>query len=434
MNSLFLVQMRKISFILAVIPFLCFSQTIKQCQQRFDSYLNFRGSLNNLVKFDDQSISIYHNGKKEFSIYANELAMMAEFFEHTSLKQQMELLKLKGNAKYSKRQRDSVWIYVDDRKKLPKKRKGLPLQGYRVALDPGHFAVAMDEAEIEGKYLCFVKDSLSNVKDTVKVFESELTYNTAQMIKKMLEEQGASVMISRDAQEHTSFNCTYTDWFNKHRQRVLDSCSNTNYISKEKRNKLMSLDEKRFFWEFFRDWDLLNRANVINRFNPHVTAIIHYNVDEKNEPWKSTSPKNFTMSFIGGAFTSENFEKAETRIHFLRLLLTRQLDQSEKLASNTTQNFSKMLEIPIATATSATYLKDNCIPLKSPGVFSRNLILCRLINSPIVYGEALYQDNEKECVNLMKKDMEKCGVMTNQRLVKCAISYFNGLNQFLKTL
>lgn len=408
------------------------AQSIKQCKERFDNYLNFHGSLNNLVKFDDNQITIYNNkGLKEFVVHAGELEMLAEFFEHTSLKQQEELLKLKGTKKYSKRQRDSVWIYVDDRKKLPKKRNGLPLQGCRVAIDPGHFAASMEDAQVEQKYLYFAKDSLKNPSDTVKLFESKLTFNTAQLLQKMLEEQGVQVMITRAKDNLTSFNCTYNEWLINHQSRVLDSLKAAKVLSPEKYNKLINDDRYKFFWDFFRDYDLANRAKKINQFNPHATAIIHYNVDEKNEPWKKTSNKNFTMTFIGGAFTSENFEKAETRIHFLRLLLSNQLNHSEKIAANTVSHFNKLLGVEIAGQLDAQYLKDNCLFTGSKGVYSRNLILCRLINSPLVYGEALYQDCEKVCTELMKCDVEKYGIKSNDCLLKSATSYFLAIKQYL---
>ncbi len=408
---------------------------MKQCKQRFDTYLNFKGSLNNVVKFEDDAINLYNsNGTKEFAIYSNEIEMLAEFFEHTSFKQQEKLLKLKGIKKYSKRQKDSVWIYVDDRKKLPKKRKGLPLQGYRVAIDPGHFGVNFEDAQIEQKYLYFVKDSIKQPNDSIKIFESDLTFNTALILQKMLEEQGVQVFLTRSQNNFTSFNCTYTDWISKNKQRVLDSLKKTDFISGEKYAKLIKLNNHKFFWEFFRDYDLANRAKKINIFNPHSTAIIHYNVDEKNDPWKKTTTKNLTMTFIGGAFTNENFEKPESKLHFLRLLLTKQLNQSEKLANQTVLNFNKNLGIEVASQLDADYLKDNCLLTESKGVYSRNLILCRIINSPLVYGEALYQDNDKECGELMKRDVEKYGIKTNARLINSATSYYQAVFHFLKGL
>jgi N-acetylmuramoyl-L-alanine amidase len=360
--------------------------------------------------------------------------MLAEFFENSSYKQQEQLLKLKGTKKYSKRQRDSLWIYIDDNKQLPKKRKGLPLQGFRVALDPGHFATSLEDALVEQKYLYFPKDSIHHPGDSVKIFESELTYNTAFVLKKMLEEQGAKVFVTRNQNNFTSFNCTYSDWMSRHRERVLDSLKNSGAMSQERYNKLSKESNYKFFWDFFRDYDLMNRAKKINEFNPHVTAIIHYNVDEKNEPWNKSTDKNFTMTFIGGAFTSESLEKTESKLHFLRLLLTKQLNQSEKLAGQTVANFNKYLGIQIAGQLDAEYLKDNCLSTGSKGVYARNLILCRIINSPLVYGEALYQDNHKECEELCRKNIEKYGIQSNARLLNSANSYYMAISQFLRNL
>jgi len=388
-----------------------------------------------VVKFEDNAIHILNSrGGKEFSIYSHEIQMLADFFEHTSYRQQEQLLKLKGTKKYSKRQRDSLWIYIDDRKKISKGKKKLPLEGYRIAIDPGHFATSLNDALIEQKYLHFLLDSINFPGDTIKVFESELTFTTATLLQKMLEAQGASVMLTRKQSNFTSFECTYTEWLFLHKKRVLDSLKAKDPASAEKYNKLQKADDYRFFWDFFRDYDLLNRGIKINRFNPHATAIIHYNVDEKNIPWKKPTDKNFTMAFIGGAFTADNLETLGAKLHFLRLLLTKQLNQSEKLSAQTVQNFNKNLKVAIASQTDASYLKDNCLITSSKGVFARNLMLCRIINSPVVYGEALYQDCDTECKVLMKKDAEKFGIKTNERLLKAAASYYQALYDFLKSL
>ncbi len=133
------------------------------------------------------------------------------------------------------------------------------------------------------------------------------------------------------------------------------------------------------------------------------------------------------MAFIGGAFTAGDLAKPENRLHFLRLLLTDQLNRSQQLAGATVKNFSQQLNIPIARSSDATYLLNNCISTSSPGVFCRNLVLCRKINSVLVYGESLYQDNEKECLELMKCDVDAYGVRTSARLVKVAQSYYDAV-------
>jgi N-acetylmuramoyl-L-alanine amidase len=193
----------------------------------------------------------------------------------------------------------------------------------------------------------------------------------------------------------------------------------------------MKSNEHDFFWDFFRDHDLQNRANKANDFNPHLTIIIHFNVDEKNNPWTCTSKKNYTMAFIGGAFTASDLAKEESKIHFLRLLLTDQLNASQKLAGQTVVNFNKNLNVPIARAASAEYLQQSCLTTSSPGVYCRNLVLCRKINSPLVYGESLYQDNENECRELMKEDLEVYGVKTNKRIEQVAKSYYEAILNFV---
>jgi hypothetical protein len=410
-----------------------FAQTIKQCKYRFDNYLNFKGSLNNRVQFQNDVIYILDSkGKKEIAIYASEINVLANYFIHNSFAKQEKLLKNKGLKKLSKSQCDSISAKIVDKKKIVKQDKNLPLHGYRIAIDPGHTAVNLADAQIEQKFLYFVKDSINHPHDTIKLFESVLTFNTAQLVQKMLEEQGAKVLITRDQHNFNSFNCSYSAWLTNNKIRVLDSLKTANVIPKEKYKKLIKMNDRDLFWEFFRDFDLNNRSRIMNDFNPHVSLIIHYNVDEKNEPWKQSSKKNYTMAFIGGAFTSDNLDKPENKIHFLRLLLTDQLDQSEKLAAQSVSCSSKNLCIPVASQFDANYLKDNCLFTGSPGVFSRNLNLCRLINSPLVYGESLYQDNEHECEALMKTDINYKNIKTNDRTLLVAKSYYEAVFNYLK--
>jgi N-acetylmuramoyl-L-alanine amidase len=405
------------------------AQTILQCRQRFDQYLNFNGALNGLVKFEDNALFLLDaSGKKEIAVYADEVAVLAGFFENSSVKQQQELVKRKGTRRFRQNERDSISATTNS-KELS---KGASLSGVRIAIDPGHFGTTLAEAAVEQKFLYFVKDPLKFPQDTIKLFESTLTFNTAVILQRMLRESGAITFVTRDQANHTSFNCSFADWMKKNKKRTLDSLVKEKVIEPARYRKLLSCNDYQFFWDFFRDLDLANRAKKVNEFNPHLTLIIHYNVDEKNHPWKSHSAKNFTMAFIAGGFTYRDLLKSENRMHFLRLLLTNQLNRSEELAAQTVKRFRENLGIPVATARDATYLKKNSISTNSPGVFCRNLILCRKINSPLVYGESLYQDNETECELLMKCDLDIYGIKANERLKKVALSYYEAVNEYLK--
>lgn len=411
-----------------------FSQSVHECKKRFDTYLNFKGSLNALVKFDKESISIYNSkGQKEFTAYHKELALLAEVFEHYTPEEQIKFYKTKGNKKISKHQRDSITIYLDHPKtEHHKKDKDKPLTGIKIAIDAGHLASSFTEAMNEQKYLYFLRDSLKNPLDTVKIFEADLTFKTAAILKSLLEEQGATIFLTRPDITRSTFGCSYSYWFANHKKRVLDSLLAIQKLESADHKKLMNLPEYNFFWDFFRDFELANRAKLINEFKPDATTIIHYNVDEKNVPWKKTTDVDFTMAFIGGCFTEAKMESYESKMNFLRLLFTDQLNRSEKLAHLTVEHFHENLEIPIACTDDADYLKNNCLSLKSHGVYSRQLILCNKINSPIVYGECLYQDNKDESKWLMQNHMDCNGHMTNERVYLVAQSYYRALMHFFK--
>ena len=420
--------MRSLFVIWFIIPFL-YGQTIKDCKRRFDSYLNYKGSISHFVRFEKETIVLLNRrGEEDIRIFQKELPMLAELLEHYSLKETELFFAQKKNKKFSKRQRDSVRIYLEHPKKEHLKNK--PLRGKKIAIDAGHLAASFTEAMHEQKFLYFVKDSILHPYDTVKLYEAELTYKTSLILKNMIEEEGGEVFLTRPVAGHTAFGCSYQTWYKQHRQRVLDSLLNEKKMEPAEHKKLLKLDDYRFFWDFFRDFELRQRAKLINDYKPDATLIVHYNVDEKNIPWKKTSPNNFTMAFIGGCFTPELLEKPRAKYHLLRLMITDQLERSEKLASLTVAHFNEYLKVPTACVADADYLTSNCISTATHGVYSRQLILCNIINSALVYGESLYQDNAEECVKLMDNSQNYFGIQTNERVFLVAKSYMDALRHF----
>lgn len=423
--------MRRCLVLLWCIHGLLQAQSIADCRRRFDTYLNFRGALNGYVEFGRDALYLLNGrGQREMAVYAEELPAVSALFANSNFAQQEAFVQFKKLKRLTRRQIDSLLIWTDD-KQVARHPDALPLSGYRIAIDPGHFSTSLAEARVEQKYLYFLRDSVLDPTDTVKLFESQLTFSTAQHLKLLLVRQGAEVFITRSQSNYTSFNCSWTDWLKLHKRRHLDSLYHKKAISQERYRQLLKAKDYKLFWDFFRDYDLANRARKINAFNPHITVVIHFNVDETNAPWIKTTERNFTMAFIGGAVTRDHLDRNEGRINFLRLLLTDQLNRSEKLAGATVRNFQKELGIPAASQFDAIYLRDNCTPTSSPGVFCRNLILCRKINSPLVYGESLYQDNVNESRLLMQNDKDVYGVKTSLRLSQVARCYYDAIMAYI---
>jgi N-acetylmuramoyl-L-alanine amidase len=174
---------------------------------------------------------------------------------------------------------------------------------------------------------------------------------------------------------------------------------------------------------------LAKRAELINKFKPDYTVVIHFNVDETNSDWNKTTDKNFNMCFVAGAFMKNDLSSKEKRFEFLRLLITDDLEKSISLSSSVTKQFETELQVQTATIRDAKYLIEGCLPTNADGVYCRNLQLPRYIHSPLVYGETLYQDNINEC-KLLGKETDKT---KNKRLQQVAEAYFKGIINFVSS-
>jgi len=408
------------------------SQTIEECKQRFDKYLNLKGSISKDVIFESDAFHILGPNKvKEFSIYGSELNVLSAFFENSSTNDQFSLYKFKGTKKLSKAQLDSIWLNLKDEVKLPKPNSNKLLQGVKIALDPGHFAANYSESKIEGKFVKLVSEETRN-KDTITLVEGQLTFMTADLLKRMLEDQGAKVMLTRAKAGYTAFEISYTDWYRFHRFRVLDSLVNIKEITQTECNNYKKLSKNQLFWQFFRDYELVERSRRINNFSPHLSVVIHYNVDDKNAPWTKTTHRNTSMCFIPGGFNSADLKKDVNKLHFVRLMVSDQVKKSEIIGKHTIHAFQKNLKITTAKQIDTDYLMKNSLVSEGEGVFCRNLILTRYINSPLVYGESLYQDNSIECTLLNNCNYESYNVAVPQRVYQVAKAYYEAVLNYVK--
>ncbi|HRD37605.1 MAG TPA: hypothetical protein PLC65_03145, partial [Bacteroidia bacterium] len=187
-----------------------------------------------------------------------------------------------------------------------------------------------------------------------------------------------------------------------------------------------------FFWDFFRDYELVERSRKINNFYPHLSVIIHYNVDDKNAPWTKTTHRNTSMCFIPGGFNPADLKKTVNKLHFVRLLVSDQIKKSELIGKHTIHAFQKNLKISTAKQMDTDYLMKNSLVSEGEGVFCRNLILTRYINSPLVYGESLYQDNTIECTLLNNCNYESYNVAVPQRVYQVSKAYYEAILNYFK--
>jgi len=404
--------------VLWVLTLPLFSQNYTQIKNRFDNYLNYHGSLNTLVEISTDKIVFYNSQKHAECTLIKEEWQFFSILLKTLPEDSLEKIYLNKNflTNYSLP------------KNIPAKKTNL--HKIKIMVDAGHIAGNINMAHIEQKFLHFTKQNYAPLKqDSIDIAEGILTFQTATILKNMLEEKGVTVAFTRK-ENSTSFGYSYDEWITKFKKKTLDSLLSINKITAQKHKQLLSESSSKFFINFFKDYELQQRARVINAYKPDLTVIIHYNVDEKNTDWKKPSDKDFCMAFIPGCLIADNLKTTQAKINLLRLLLTNDLDESEKISSLVVNQLSTQLSISIAKKTDASYLSEHCISAPSIGVYSRNLALCRMVQTPLVYGECLYQDSENEYYNLTQNTETFYGVKTNKRVVLAAQSFYNAIIQF----
>ncbi len=404
----------------------CFSQDasnqpkIKYHTEKVQNYLDKEKSLSKFYKIDNEGISLFassvdkKNNLIEYHINWNQLTNFNEALKTYPL----DVIKRRFvNGKYQNKPNE---IYK--RKKSPTAEKRL--KGFKIAIDPGHIANNFVIGELEKKHLKIKADSIHGVTDSIELAEGMLTNATAQLLKEKLESEGADVFLTR-TNDICAFGKTFEQWKKDDFKNAVDSLFKIKEISSTQKEYFLSkkAKDRDIFRVLFKDLELAKRAELINKYSPDFTIIIHYNVDETNVGWIKTSAKDFNMAFVAGAFMKNDLSTKEKRFEFLRLLATDDMEKSITLSAAVVKNFENTLKIKTAKINDAKYLLEGCMPTSQNGVFCRNLQLTRFIHSPLVYGETLYQDNlnESQLLN-METDKTK-----NKRVQQVAEAYFLGI-------
>jgi len=417
--------MRKLLFFFVSVSFIsiCFAQERQQFYtSRIEQYLDKEKALNDYYLINDSGIYIYAKASdslfhREFGVEWTKLELVKNLLKYFSDDTLLSLIKRCENFKSLTLPEEKPTHYFETKKKL---------SGIKIALDPGHIAGDIKTAVLEKKSVQFTCNN-----QPIALAEGVLTLHTSLILKHLLEEQGAEVMLTRDKPNQTAFGITFKEWLNTAFKRSVDSSFSINDITEAEKNFLLTkATQREIFRTYFNNIDMRQRAKKINEFAPDLTLVIHYNVDEKNTGWQKPSTRNYNMVFTPGSFLKNELEKPSDRLAFFRLLLSDDIETSLTAGEYMINSFIENLRVPAASPQDADYLTTYCIPLRTQGIYARNLTLTRLIKGSVVYGETLYQDNEKECLLLSKTDTEVYGIKTSARVKQVAEAYFEGVMKY----
>jgi len=297
-----------------------------------------------------------------------------------------------------------------------------PLLGWRIALDPGHFAGDLQTAKIEGKHLQMILSDSTQIE----FWESHLSWATAKLLQERLEKAGAIVMLTRSKPEFTAFEQTFQTYYQEYQHRHYTSEYRMKQSIKSPKTR-MPLSKNTYFQASFKRAELEKRVDKINEFKPDLTLVMHYNVDEKNEGWDKPVSKNFSMAFVGGAFELDDLKNGSLK-DFVRLLCSQDTEKSILLAQKVLKYHEETAKVPVVTLQNdQNYLQDKCLFTGVQGVYARNLMLSRAIKGTVCYGESLLQDSEQEIKRLNEKTLKVGDILTSPRVAEIADAYFKGI-------
>ncbi len=283
------------------------------------------------------------------------------------------------------------------------------LKGVKIALDPGH---------IGGKWKAYEKRFIALIDpDTQKKLsfnEPQMAYQVAEILKGLLEEKGAEVLITKKGEDAAVYEWDFKQWLAMaHPQAEEDS-----YAA--------------FFRTEYNVLDMQARADKINAFRPDLCLIIHFNADipTSSELGKQGfAEDNYSLVFVPGAFMIGELNTSAKRVEFARLALTCDLEESISFSEICLKNLVEDLGVPalVDSPLAPTYITKASIQIE-PGVYARNLFMARMVHSPLCYGEALIQNHLEEARKLSSLEEEGSSCSARVRLV--AKSYFNSIVQY----
>ena len=278
----------------------------------------------------------------------------------------------------------------------------LPLQGLKIAIDPGHMGGDFWDDKT-GKHVTY---------DGKKVSEGDLNLWTALLTAKKLEALGATVMLTRDKAGTVTTDDMNTFDITPYVQNNFYSSMDgwmapylENYSIDEVRKNIKNAPEvarahsrsENIQQYFIEGADLEARSKMIDAFNPDITLDIHYDALD------NTTTQNTTQSleaFIPGSFLQNETGARKAKAQALKHLLeVRRWNQTVDLADAVTLSMSDVLKIPRYSEVYKdwTHVRD--------GVYGRNLYITRrALSSLMVYLECLHYDYESEFKNLTVLD------------------------------
>jgi N-acetylmuramoyl-L-alanine amidase len=261
---------------------------------------------------------------------------------------------------------------------LPPAPADRPLEGLRIAIDPGHIGGAW--AKMEERW--FV------VGNGQPVCEGDLTLSVARLLKPQLEALGATVSLVRnDSEPLTPLRP----------ESLLEQAAATGGQSDTRK-----LAERLFY----RTAEIRARAELVNQsIKPDLLLCLHFNAEPWGDPNSPTLvDRSHCHLLLNGGYTDDELALADQRFEMLRKLLQRTHAQEAAIGTDVAAAFYQFTGLPPYSYPPNT--RNARTVDGNPFLWARNLLANRLYDCPVIYMEPYVMNSQSDYARIQAGDYE----------------------------
>lgn len=256
---------------------------------------------------------------------------------------------------------------------LPPAPRERPLEGLKIAIDPGHIGGRW--AKMEERWF--------QLGDGVPVAEGDMTLQVAQLLKPKLEALGARVSLVRETNEPVT----------EMRPELLRQRTDGDDIHAAERL-------------FYRTAEIRARARVVNEIlQPDLVLCLHFNADSWGNPNRpSLAAGHHFHLIVNGGYTDSEVALADQRYELTRKLLEGIHGEETALAESMAATFVERTGLPAYTYNPAARTSRNIAG--NPYIWARNLLANRLYDRPVVFLEPYVMNSREDYERIQAGDYE----------------------------
>ena len=265
---------------------------------------------------------------------------------------------------------------------LPPAPPGKPLDGLRIAIDPGH--IGGQWAKIEERWL--------QVGTSAPVCEGDMTLQVANLLKPRLEALGATVSLVRTKAEPVT----------PLRPDSLMALAENSAEPADSPAALQKLAERLFY----RTAEIRARAKLVNEtLKPDLVLCLHFNADPWGDPANPTLVERSHLHLLlNGAYTDEEVALADQRFALLEKLLRRTHEEEARVGATVADAFAEKSGLPPFIYPAGSL---NALPVNGhPYLWARNLLANRLYDSPVIFMEPYLMNSASDHARILAGDYD----------------------------